>query len=166
MTKKPPFLHSPHATSHSTIPASLLLVWPLRLSINLPIRESFLFPPLLPLQFSAPSLQWEAGPFQTAGWAPAVLWDVLWSHKLSQGDQHLWGLIELLIWSSPLSQSFTIFFFFFYQNFLVRSPREALVHDSMSVKQTSHVIGEKSDEDRDRREWNSHQPHHMKAAVL
>lgn len=41
------------------------------------------------LQFSAPSLQWEAGPFQTAGRAPAVLWEVLWSHKLSQGGSAL-----------------------------------------------------------------------------
>lgn len=49
---------------------------------------SFLFTRSL-LQFSTPSLQLEAGPFQTAGRVPAVLWEVLWSRELSQGGSAL-----------------------------------------------------------------------------
>lgn len=57
-----------------------------------------------------------------------------------RGDQHLRGPIELLIWSSPLSQPFSTF----HQNSLAHSPwvASAQIWFPVSVKQSSSVTVE------------------------
>lgn len=111
----PLFLQSPHTNSHSTSPPPVLYIW---LPHSTCLYEILFFSlhstsPLCLIQFTAPSLQCKAGPFQMDGQDPAVLWEVLWSHEFSQGDQRLWGLTEVQIWSSLLSQPFPCF----HQNF-------------------------------------------------